>query len=298
MMKTVPAKTIVTNAKNDFWFGTKYNMNIYRGCCHGCIYCDSRSDCYHVENFDEVRAKEDALRIIRDDLRRKKVRGVVGTGAMSDPYNPFEEKEQLTRHALELINAYGFGVEIATKSDLIVRDIDVLKEIKEHSPVLVNITITTMDDELCKIIEPNVCVSSKRFEALKKLSDAGINTGILLMPNLPWLTDSDENILELVKKAYECGVKYIYSGFGVTLRMNQRDYFYNKLDQYFPGLKEKYQKKYRDNYSCAIPMVKTKCKMFTEACNKYGIIYDMKRIVRDYQQPYKKSQLSIFDELR
>lgn len=297
-METVKAKTIITNCKNDFWFGTKYNMNIYRGCCHGCIYCDSRSDCYHVENFDQVRAKEDALRIIRDDLRRKKVKGVVGTGAMSDPYNPFEEKEQLTRHALELINAYGFGVALATKSDLVTRDIDIFKEIKQHSPVLVKMTVTTVDDELSKIIEPHVCVSSKRFEALKKLSHAGINTCILLMPNLPWITDSDENILALVKKAHECGVKYIYSGFGVTLRMNQRDYYYEKLDQYFPGLKEKYQKKYRDNYSCAIPNVRTKYKMFVEECNKYGIITDMKKIIEDYQSPYRKSQLTLFDEFR
>ncbi|MEG0404283.1 SPL family radical SAM protein [Anaerorhabdus sp.] len=296
-MKTVPAKTIVTNAKNDFWFGAKYNMNIYRGCCHGCIYCDSRSECYHVENFDEVCAKEDALRIIRDDLRRKKVKGVVGTGAMSDPYNPFEEKEQLTRHALELINAYGFGLELSTKSDLVTRDIDILKEIKEHSPVLINMTITTVDDELCKIIEPNVCVSSKRFEALKKISDAGIDTCILMMPILPWITDSDDNIKELVKRAHECGVKYIYSGFGVTLRMNQRDYYYEKLDKYFPGLKDKYQKKYRDNYSCAIPTVKTKYKMFVDECKKYGIITDMKQIIRGYQSNYKKSQLSIFDDI-
>lgn len=295
-MKTVPAKTIVTNSKNYFWFGTKYNMNIYRGCSHGCIYCDSRSDCYHVENFDEVRAKEDSLRIIRDDLRRKKVKGVIGTGAMSDPYNPIEKEELLTRHALELINAYGFGVALATKSDLVTRDIDIFKEIKQHSPVLVKMTITTVDDELCKIIEPNVCVSSKRFAALKQLSDAGIDTCILLMPNLPWITDSDENIIELVRRAHECGVKYIYSGFGVTLRMNQRDYYYEKLDKYFPGLKEKYQRKYRDNYSCAIPNVKTKYKMFVNECNKYGIIIDMKKIIYDYQLSYKKSQLSIFDE--
>lgn len=150
MIEYIPAKTIVTKTKSPEWFGMDYNMNIYKGCCHGCIYCDSRSECYHVENFDKVRAKENALQIIRDDLRRKVKKGVIGTGAMSDPYNPFEEKLCLTRHALELVDAYEFGIAIATKSPLITRDADILSGIKEHSPVLCKITITTADDELSK----------------------------------------------------------------------------------------------------------------------------------------------------
>lgn len=294
-MKKIPAKTIVTNNKSNWWFGLKYNMNIYRGCSHGCIYCDSRSDCYHVDNFDEVRSKEDCLRIIRDDLRKKRVKGVIGTGAMSDPYNPFEESEKLTRHALELISAYGFGVAIATKSDLVVRDIDVLCEIKKHSPVLVKMTVTTVDDELSKVIEPNVCVSSKRFDALKKLSEAGIDTCILFMPNLPWITDSEENIVALVKKAHECGVKYIYPGGGVTLRMNQREYYYEKLDQYFPGLKSKYQERYGEKYMCQLPSSQRKFKLFRDECAKVGIVTDMEKITYGYQSPYKKSQLTLFD---
>lgn len=297
MMKTVPAKTIVTNNKTNWWFGSKFNMNIYRGCCHGCIYCDSRSDCYHVENFDEVRAKENALEIIRNDLRRKKIKGVIGTGAMTDPYNPFEKQEQLTRHALELISAYGFGVNISTKSDLVTRDIDILQEIKKHSPVLVNMTITTINDNLSKAIEPNVCESSRRFEALKKVSDSGIDTCILLMPILPWITDSEENIVSIVKKAHECGVKYIYSSFGVTLRANQRDYYYDRLDEYFPGLKEKYQSKYNEYYACSIPNYKKIARLFEQECQKYGIITEMSKIIEAYQKPYKKSQLSIFEEL-
>jgi DNA repair photolyase len=159
-MEYISAKTIVTSTKNSAWFGVEYNMNIYKGCCHGCIYCDSRSDCYRLDDFDRVRTKENALSIIRDELRRKSKTGVVGTGAMSDPYNPFEEELQLTRHSLELINAYKFGVAIATKSPLVTRDIDILRNIKEHSPTLVKITITTVNDELCKKIEPNVAVSS------------------------------------------------------------------------------------------------------------------------------------------
>jgi DNA repair photolyase len=178
-MEYISAKTIVTRTKSTAWFGTEYNMNIYKGCCHGCIYCDSRSDCYHVGDFDRVRTKENALAIIRDDLRRKTKTGVVSTGAMSDPYNPFEEELQLTRHALELINAYHFGVAIDTKSPLVTRDIDVFKEIKEHSPVLVKITITSADDGLCQKIEPNVAVSSERFKAVKELSDNGIYCGVL-----------------------------------------------------------------------------------------------------------------------
>jgi len=161
-MEFIPAKRIISGyAKGNAWFGNNYNMNIYKGCCHGCIYCDSRSECYGVYNFDEVKAKEGVLALIGRELKSKRRTGIVGTGAMSDPYNPYEKEYRLTRGALELINANRFGVSIATKSDLIVRDIDVLKSIKNHSPVLVKITITTADDILSKTIEPNVAVSSK-----------------------------------------------------------------------------------------------------------------------------------------
>ncbi|MGL4731392.1 MAG: radical SAM protein, partial [Clostridium sp.] len=187
-MEIVKAKTIISGyVESSPWFGNNYNMNIYKGCNHGCIYCDSRSECYNIENFDMVRAKENAVDLIARELKSKRKTGVVGTGAMSDPYNPFEKSYKLTRKALELINRYGFGVSIATKSDLILRDIGLLKEIKSHSPVLVKITITTSDDSLCDKIEPNVASASKRFEVIKKLSDEGIFTGILLMPVLPFL---------------------------------------------------------------------------------------------------------------
>ena len=166
-MDYIPAKTIVTQVKKHNWFGIDYNMNIYRGCSHGCIYCDSRSLCYKIENFYTIRAKQDALRIIRDDLLKKRKRGVVATGAMSDPYNPLEKEYKLTRNALELLNAYRFGVAIATKSDLICRDINILKDIQVHSPVLVKMTITTDNDNLCEIIEPKAPLSSERFSAVK-----------------------------------------------------------------------------------------------------------------------------------
>lgn len=169
-------------------------MNIYKGCCHGCIYCDSRSDCYQIEDFDRVRAKENALQIIRDDLRRKTKSGVVGTGAMSDPYNPFEKELLLTRHALELCDAFDFGMAIATKSILLERDKDILQSIAEHSPVLLKVTVTTADDSLAEKIEPHVARPSDRFRMIENLSRSGLYTGILLMPVLPFLEDSQENV--------------------------------------------------------------------------------------------------------
>ncbi len=292
----IPAKTIVSSyATNSNWFGTNYNMNIYKGCCHGCIYCDSRSDCYRVENFDRVKAKENALEIIRNDLKRKVKTGVVGTGAMSDPYNPFEKELLLTRHALELINAFEFGVAIATKSSLITRDIDILSEIKEHSPVLCKLTITCADDKLSKIIEPNVCPSSERFAAIKQLSDAGLFTGILLMPVLPFINDTEENIINIVRLAHENGAKFIYSALGVTLRDNQRKYFYEQLDKKFPGAKEKYIKNYGNNYSCGSLNARRLSQIFRTECDKYGLIYKMPEIIRAYKLGYGDTQLSFFD---
>ncbi len=296
-MEYIKAKHIVTKGPGDAWFGEDYNMNIYKGCCHGCIYCDSRSDCYHIEQFDQVRAKENALEIIRDDLRRKVKRGIVATGAMSDPYNPFEKELLLTRHALELISAFGFGSAITTKSDLIIRDLDILEEIQEHSPVLCKITITTCDDDLCKKIEPRVSVSSKRFEAIAKLKEAGIFTGILLMPVLPWLCDSKENILGIVKEAKECGADFIYPAFGMTLRQNQREWYYEKLRKLYPKehLDEKYQKRYGNRYQCVSPNAKKLWEIFANACNDAGILYQMRHIMTAYKRPYQMEQMSLFD---
>ena len=273
-------------------------MNIYRGCHHGCIYCDSRSECYKIENFDKVVAKENALEVIRDDLRRKVKKGIVATGAMSDPYNALEEKLQLTRHALELISATGFGVFIATKSCLIERDIDVLLEIKENSPVIVAMTITTFDDKLGKIIEPNVSETSERFETLKKLREAGIFAGILLMPILPFINDSEENILNIINESKKVGVKFIYPYFGVTLRDSQREYFYNKLDENpdgnFKGLKEKYIKRFGNAYNCKSPNYKKLSGIFKSECDKNEILYNMSDIIKNYKLGYYYEQLKLF----
>lgn len=297
-MEYIPAKTIITKTKRpQYWFGTDYTMNIYKGCCHGCIYCDSRSDCYGIESFDTVRAKENALQIIRDELRRKAKRGVVATGAMSDPYNPFEKKLCLTRHALELCNAYEFGTAIATKSTLLARDADVLQDISEHSPVLCKVTITTSDDELASRIEPGVPPTSQRFTLIRELSDKKIYTGILLMPVLPFLEDSDENIRQIVQMAGEAGARFIYPAFGMTLRENQRVWYLNKLEELFPGqgLMQKYQKQFGISYECRSPRARRLWDVFSEECQKAGILYRMNDIIASYKRPYTMEQMSLFD---
>ncbi len=295
-MEFIPAKTIISNyTENDSWFGNNYNMNIYKGCCHGCIYCDSRSDCYRIENFDEVRAKGHAVALIERELKSKRRKGVIGTGAMSDPYNIYEKEYGLTLGALELINRYRFGVSIATKSDLILRDIDIIKKISEHSPVLMKITITTSDDDLCKKIEPNATISSGRFEAVKKLSQNGIFTGILLMPVLPFIEDTRENIVSIIKLAHECGARFIYPAFGVTLRQSQREWYYKKLDEHFPAIKDKYIKHYGNAYKCSSPKAKELWNLFVYECRKYGILYKMEDIIKNYKSGYGNTQISLFD---
>lgn len=298
-MESIPARTIVTKTKGgSHWFGIDYNMNIYKGCCHGCIYCDSRSDCYKIKNFDSVRVKEDALRIIRDDLRRKVKTGVVGTGAMSDPYNPFEQKLELTRHALELIDAFGFGAAVATKSCLLKRDIDVLKGIMEHSPVLCKVTVTTTDDDLAKKIEPRVSSPSMRLALIEELSKNGIFTGILLMPVLPFLEDNENNILSIVKAAYDTGASFIYPAFGVTLRNNQREWYFDRLREQFPkqDLVLEYMRRYGNRYECKSPHSAKLWQIFSAECEKYGILYRMKDIIHGYKKNYEMTQLSLFDQ--
>lgn len=297
-MEYIPAKTLISNYnKNNWWFGINYNMNIYKGCSHGCIYCDSRSECYGVENFDKVRAKKDAIQIITNELRKKRKKGVIGTGAMSDPYNPFEKEMMITREALKEINNFNFGIAIATKSDLVLRDIDILKKIKSHSPTLIKITITTFDDELCKRIEPNVCVTSKRFKAIKGLSNNGIFTGILLMPILPFINDNEENIVQIVRKAHECGAKFIFAyGMGLTLRGNQREYFYNSLMEKFPNknIVAKYKETFGNKYECASLNHKRLWYIFKNECEKLGILYKMEDIILAYKSNYGNNQISWF----
>lgn len=297
-MKYIEAKSIISSyTENNHWFGMNYNMNIYKGCPHGCIYCDSRSDCYGVENFDSVRAKKDSTIVIRKDLKSKRKKGVIGTGAMSDPYNIFEKKYEYMREALKLVDEFGFGIGIATKSPLIIRDIDILQKIQTHSPVLIKITITTYEDDLCRLIEPNVSPSSKRFEAIKKLSDAGIYTGILLMPILPFINDNENNIKKIVRKAHESGARFIFAyGMGLTLRGNQRDYYYKQLLGIFPNrrLVEQYIDTYGNRYECPSPKSKYLWNIFTKECEKYSILYMMDDIIEDYKKGYYEEQIGWF----
>ena len=295
-MEFVKTKTILSKEKNgDFWFGIDYKMNLYRGCSHGCIYCDSRSNCYHIDNFDIPKGKDNALIILENELSKRSEKGVVGIGSMSDTYNPNELKYEQTRGALKLISKYNFGVSIDTKSDLILRDLDLLKEINSKNNVIIKFTITTPYDELSKMIEPNVCVSSKRFKAIKTLTDNGIFTGIIMNPVLPFITDNEENIKTLVRLAHEAGAKFIHTYMGMTLRENQRDYYYEQLDKYFPNIKDKYIKYYGDQYNCPVPNYKKLYDVFASECNKYGILYNMNDIIRAYKKDIKTDQqLSLF----
>ena len=295
-MEFIKTKTILSKEKyGNEWFGIDYKMNLYRGCSHGCIYCDSRSNCYHIDNFDIPKGKENALLILENELSKKKEKGVVGIGSMSDTYNPLEKEYEQTRSALKLLSKYNYGVSIDTKSDLILRDLDLLKEINSKNNVIIKFTITTPNDELSKIIEPHVCVSSKRFEAIKKLTDNGIFTGILMNPVLPFITDSEEDIKELVRLAHNSGAKFIHTFMGMTLRENQRDYYYEQLDKHFKGLKDKYINYYKDRYNCPVPNYKNLYKVFISECNKYGILYNMKNIINAYKKEVKENeQISLF----
>ena len=293
-METIPAKSIVTRTKSPMWFDIDYTMNIYRGCCHGCIYCDSRSECYRIEDFDTVRAKENAIEIISQDLSKKRSRGVIATGSMSDPYNPFEENELLTRQALELVDRYRFGIAIATKSTLVVRDIDLLLKISTHSPVIVKITITSASDELSAKIEPNAPSSSQRFEALGTLRSAGIYAGILMMPILPYVNDTKENILGIVNKAHRVNSCFISPSFGVTLRSNQREHYYRRLDAMFPNMSQKYISRFGGTYSCNSVDSKMLYNTFKTECQRLGMIYKMGDIIREYKRPYEVIQRPLF----
>lgn len=293
MMDWIPAKQILTGSGAPGWFGMEYNMNLYRGCCHGCIYCDSRSACYGVEDFDTVRAKADCLTLLENELRRKRRRGVVGTGAMSDPYNPCERQYRLTRGALLLLHRYGFGVSIATKSDLILRDTDVLTAIARHSPAIARVTVTAGDDALARLVEPGVCPSSARFAAVRRLTEAGVFAGLLLMPVLPFIEDGEDNILRIVEQAHAAGARFIDAAFGVTLRQNQREYFYARLDERFPGLRQRYVRAFGNAYECPSPQAHRLWQLFSAACERYGILYRMEDIVAASRAPYRREQLSL-----
>ena len=229
---------------------SKNGMNLYRGCTHGCIYCDSRSKIYNMNHdFEDIEVKQNSLELLKKALKSKKEKCMIGTGSMTDPYIPLESKLEFVRNSLKLIYRYGFGFTCITKSDLILRDLDLLKKINEKAKTVVQITLTTADEDLCKKIEPNVCTTKRRVEVLKKLNDADIPTVVWLTPFLPYINDSEENINELLDYCIETNVKGIICfNIGLTLRDGNRQYFYKKLDESFPGLKNRYIEKYGSSY--------------------------------------------------
>lgn len=286
-MHKVQAKSILS-AKN--------GMNIYRGCTHGCIYCDARSDCYNMAHaFEDIEVKENAPELLEHSLRSKRRRCMIGTGAMSDPYVHAEKDLMLTRRCLELIDAYGFGVAVLTKSDLILRDIDLLDSINRKAKAVVQMTLTTADDDLCRIVEPNVCTTKRRFEVLSELHERGIPTVIWLTPILPFINDTPENIAAIVDMAHRAGCMGIVNfGMGLTLRSGDREYYYKALDRHFPGLKERYIREYGGAYELPSPREPELRRVFERKCREYGIEYRTRAVFAFLTEFPEKEQLTLF----
>jgi DNA repair photolyase len=272
MIKEIEAKVLMAHVKQpDTWFGLKYNMNLYRGCQHRCIYCDSRSRCYGIDHFDrDILVKANAIDLLRKELASKRVKGPIGLGSMNDPYMPVEEQLNLTGRALQVIAQFGFPVHIITKSDLVLRDLETLTRINECYAAI-SFTITTADDALGKRVEPGAPPVSDRLKAMRVLADHGIRTGVTMMPVLPFIEDSSENISAIVARAHEHGATYIIPGFGMTLRDKQRVYYYRELDRLFPGLREKYIRRFGDSYHCEPNDAAMLRELFSELCARYGI---------------------------
>lgn len=274
----------------------KNGMNIYRGCTHGCIYCDSRSKCYQMKHdFEDIEVKSNATLLLEDALRRKRKKCMIGTGAMGDPYIHLEEKLGYTRRCLELIYSYGFGLAIQTKSARILRDLDLLKKINDKAKCVVQMTLTTYDDDLCKIIEPNVSTTRERFEVLKIMRDNGIPTVVWLSPILPFINDTEENIRGILNYCIEAKVHGIICfGIGLTLREGNREYFYKKLDEHFPGMKARYINRFGNSYEVPSPNHHKLMAIIKHECNKHGIICDTSKCFNYLHEFEDKNQ---FDQL-
>lgn len=291
MIKEIMARVILNTVRQpDDWFGLKYSMNLYRGCQHQCIYCDSRSECYRIEDFSEVLVKANAIELLRNELSRKRVKGTIGTGSMNDPYMPLEAQRNLTGQALQVIAEFRFPVHIITKSDLVLRDLKLLLEI-DQIYAAVTFTVTTADDVLGKKVEPGAPKVSARFKAMQILAENGILTGVTLMPVLPFLEDNVENIKQIVTLAHEYGASYIIPSFGMTLRDRQRDYYYHKLDQLFPGLRRKYEKEYGHQYSVTVNNASELEKEFLALCDQFGIATHIPQFQQDLG-----TQIPLFSE--
>lgn len=274
-------------------------MNLYRGCTHGCIYCDARSKCYRMEHdFEDIEVKSNAVVLLERALRGKRRKCMIGTGAMSDPYIHLEEKLQNTRKCLEIIDRYSFGLSIQTKSTRILRDLDLLKSINEKSKCVVQMTMTTYDEDLCRVLEPNVSSTKERFEALKIFRDSGIPTIVWLSPILPFINDTEENIKGILSYCIEAEVRGIMCfGMGMTLREGNREYFYKKLDEHFPGMKYRYIRRYGNSYELASDNNIELMRLLADECRKHNIMSGRDRIFR-YLHEFPKEeemQMSFFD---
>jgi DNA repair photolyase len=292
MINEINAKSILSYNKHPSgWFGCRFVMNIYRGCEHQCIYCDSRSECYQIEDFNDIIVKINAPELLEESLKKKRKKGTIGAGAMCDAYMPIEKDYRLVRRCLEIIARYRFPVHITTKSNMILRDLDVLEQIND---VYANIafTITTPHDDLAAKVEPYASPPSERFKALGILSTMGIETCVTLMPLLPFINEDPEDVREIVKRASDAGVKYIYPSFGMTLRDRQRDYFYEKLDELFPGLSYEYRKSFKNTYGVGIRNYRKVKQAFLEECQAHGIKNEMP----SYDKKLSSYQLSLFDQ--
>ena len=274
-------------------------MNLYRGCSHGCIYCDSRSRCYQMDHaFEDIEVKENALELLENTLRHKRKRCMIGTGAMTDPYIPLETELEYTRKALMIIEKYGFGAALQTKSDRVLRDLDILKKINGKTKAVVQMTLTTADDSLCRLIEPNVSTTRERFEALKTLRDNGIPTVVWLCPILPYINDTAENITAILDMCVMAEVRgVICFGMGLTLREGNREYFYKKLDKYFPNLKERYIREFGNQYEINSPNHARLMKLFHRTCEQNGIMHNNDRIfeyLNKFEEKNSAEQLSLW----
>jgi DNA repair photolyase len=292
-IREIQAKTLLSSVKKpDPWFGIKYTMNLYRGCTHRCIYCDSRSECYQIEDFDgEVLVKANALELLRKELAHKRIKGYIGTGSMNDPYQPVERTVRLTGRALEIIAEFGFPVHILTKSDLVLRDVETLLAINERAGptgAVASFTITAADDDLARKVEPGAPPSSARFAALAQLAAAGIRTGVMLMPVLPFIEDSVQNITAITTRAAECGASHVVPGLGMTLRDRQRAYYYAQLDRLFPGLRATYERRFGERYHANAQAGPRLEAVFSELAARYNLA----RGVAPYRMA--ETQMSLF----
>ena len=286
-MHEITAKTLLS-AQN--------GMNLYRGCTHGCIYCDSRSTCYQMDHaFEDIAVKANAPALLEQALRSKRRRCMIGTGAMCDPYLPLERELCLTRRCLELIGRYEFGVALLTKSDLVLRDIDLLQRIHQSAKAVVQMTLTTYDEALCRIVEPHVCTTKRRYEVLCAMRDAGIPTVVWLSPLLPYLNDTPENLAGILQYCIRAKVKGILCfGMGLTLREGNREYYYAGLDRHFPGLRQRYEREYGNAYELPSPRTGELMRLFHSTCERYGILHDNDEIfayLRELPEPYEQMTL-------